>query len=67
MRLTRSFGLIGAGAFAAGVFYSRTAFDHRFAAWALVAAALAVAVAGFVDLVAFALRSQTPVWVKPSH
>ncbi len=67
MRLARSFALIGAGAFAAGVLYSQTAYDHRFGIWALVAAALAVAIVGLFDLIVFALRSPPPVWVKPSH
>ena len=56
MRFLASLGLIGAGAFASGMFYSRASFDHRIDNWAILAALLAVAFAGVVDLLVVALR-----------
>jgi hypothetical protein len=65
MRLIRSFGLIGAGAFAAGIFYSRSSYDHGIDNWLIFAASMAIAVAGLFDLVALALRGHhQPVCLK---
>jgi hypothetical protein len=52
MRLIRSFGLIGVGAFAAGIFYSRARLEDGSGNWLLVAVSLAIAVGGLIDLIA---------------
>jgi hypothetical protein len=65
MRLIRSFGLIGAGAFAAGIFYSKAGYDRGIDNRLIFAASLAIAIAGLVDLVAIALRSRhQQLWLK---
>jgi hypothetical protein len=65
MRVFRSFGLIGVGAFAAGIFYSRSSYDHGLDNWLIFAVAIAIAVAGLFDLIALALRGRhQPLWLK---
>ncbi len=58
MRIIRSFLIIGIGAFAAGIFYSKAGYDHGIQHWLFFGAAIVVAVAGLIDLAALALRSR---------
>jgi hypothetical protein len=60
MRFLTSFTLIGAGAFAAGVFYSQSSYDNQGDHWLFFAASTAASIAGLIDSVALALRSQRP-------
>lgn len=67
MRLLPSFGLIGAGAFAAGIYFSKAGVDSQIDNWLIFAVSLAVAFSGLADLVAVAFRGHRPQWVKSSH
>jgi len=65
MRIVRPFAIIGVGAFAAGIFYSKAGYDHGIESWLFFGASIVVAIAGLCDLVALALRSRhRPLWLK---
>ena len=65
MRMIRSFLIIGIGAFAAGIFYSKSGYDHGTDHWLFFGASIVVAVAGLCDLATLALRSRRqPLWSK---
>jgi hypothetical protein len=68
MRLLGSFGLIGVGAFAAGVFYSKSSFDPHIDSWLFFAASTGIAVFGLGDLLLVAMRNRRqPVWARSSR
>ena len=60
MRMIRSFALIGAGAFAAGMCYSKSSFDDGGDNRLVFALSLAIAVAGLFDLIALAVKGHFP-------
>ena len=65
MRMIRSFSLIGAGAFAAGIFYSQSSYDHGIVHWLVFAVSLAIAFAGLFDLIVLAeKRRGPPLWLR---
>jgi len=68
MRLVSSFGLIGTGAFAAGMFYSKYSFEPGFESWLLFAVSAATAAIGLVDLLIVASRNHRgQIWVRSSR
>jgi hypothetical protein len=68
MHFIRPFVLIGVGAFAAGIFYSKSSFDHGIDNWLVFAISLAIAFAGLFDSIALGAKSRRqPQWLKQSR